>query len=270
MAEQPLIENGNLRVKRCRYGLMLYSVNDSFIGRSFDQYGEYCEDEADLYGKLIRPGAIVVDAGANIGAHTLAMSRAAGPNGVVIAFEPQRVVFQMLCANLALNAVRNVQAWQAAVGAERGWLRVPPVDYDRMDNFGGVSLAKEGPGEQVPVVTIDQLDLGRCMLIKADVQGMESEVLNGARRTIEKFKPILYIENDLKEKSPALIGKLFDLGYRAYWHLPRLFSQNNFFGRSEDIFGNVLNVNLLCLPESDARETNLRRVTSPQDWWQDS
>lgn len=262
-----LIENGDLRVRQCRYGLMLYSLKDVYIGRSFELYGEYCEQEVALYKQLVEPGQVIVDAGANIGAHTVFFARATGPEGAVHAFEPQRVIFYMLGANLALNGLDNVHARHAALGDAPGTITVPRVDYGKAGNFGGVSLVAGGPGETVPVMTVDGLALDRCDLIKIDVQGMEGQVLAGARRTIERFRPMMYVENDLKAHSAALIGQLFDLDYRLYWHIPRLYHADNYFGRNKNIFRNTVNVNMLCLPAEDPRQIQLRRITSVEDWW---
>jgi protein-L-isoaspartate O-methyltransferase len=92
-----------LRIKRTRYGLMAYNINDVYLGRSLDVYSEYSLGETDLFAKLIRPGSMVLDIGANIGAHTLYFAQAVGPGVGVVAIEPQRAVYQLLCAKLALN-----------------------------------------------------------------------------------------------------------------------------------------------------------------------
>ncbi len=91
-------------------------------------------------------------------------------------------------------------------------------------------------------------------------------MLSGAAETIARFQPLLYVENDLKEKSEALIGQLFDLGYRLYWHTPRLFNPENFFKREKNIYGNTVSINMICLPKGDNRKVELRQVTSVKDW----
>ena len=64
-----------------------------------------------------RDGYISLDVGANIGCHTVPFAKLVGESGRVVAFEPQRLVFQNLCANLALNALTNVYVyhWQKAM-----------------------------------------------------------------------------------------------------------------------------------------------------------
>jgi FkbM family methyltransferase len=240
----------------CRYGRMLFNQNDIYIGRSLDSYGEFSEGEVDLFRQIVNVGAVVVEVGANIGTHTLFFARQVGPTGAVIAFEPQRVVFQTLCANMALNSVTNCQCYQQAVGAEPGEVRVPALDYSRENNYGGLSL--EGSpslgagrkGEKTPIVTLDSLNLSRCTLLKVDVEGMERAVLAGAVQMIEKCRPILYVENDRREKAAELVRYIDSLGYALYWHTPPLFNPQNFLGNPTNIFGNIVSVNMLGIHRS--------------------
>lgn len=81
---------------------------------------------------------------------------------------------------------------------------------------------------------------------------MEADVLRGAPRFIERFRPIMYVENDRVEKSEALIAALWEYGYRLFWHLPPLFNPENFNGVSEDVFGGVVAANMLCVPREKA------------------
>src|SRR5437762_66853 len=126
------------RLKECWHGLMLYNVHDLFVGRSLELYGEYSEMEIEAFQQIVRPGDIVLEVGANLGAHTLWFARAVGPRGSVMAFEPQRILFQTLCANMALNSITNAHCWQVAVGAEEGYLHVPLLDHNQDNNFGAL------------------------------------------------------------------------------------------------------------------------------------
>lgn len=106
-----------------RHGTFLYNRQDEFVGRSLELYGEWSEAEILLFRQLIEPDCVVVEAGSNIGAHTVWFSRAVGDRGRVIAYEPQRSVFQLLCANLALNERFNVDARCEAIGRTDGLAR---------------------------------------------------------------------------------------------------------------------------------------------------
>ena len=139
-----LIESCHVAVKKCRHGLMMYNVNDSFIGRSLDLYGEWCEAEAEILGQVVKAGDVALDVGANIGTHTVFLAKAVGDKGLVAAFEPQRLVFQTLCGNVALNGLTNVTCMLAAVGKERGQVRIPTLDPRAALNFGAVQAGGAG------------------------------------------------------------------------------------------------------------------------------
>jgi FkbM family methyltransferase len=265
-ANTVLLANGNLRIKRTPLGLMVYNINDMYVGRSFDCYGEFSRHEKELFAQLVTPDSLVVDVGANIGGHTLFFARAVGPGGTVLAIEPQRAVYQLLCANLALNEINNVRAICAAAGATRGHAFVPICDYAKLGNFGGIELGDK-QGDPVEVVSIDSLQILGCQFMKIDVEGHESQVITGAAHTIAKFRPILYVENDRRHRSADLIRQICDLDYTAYWHLPPLYSADNFYHNPTNVFPGIVSLNMLCFPSNDARTLKgLKRVAGPGDW----
>jgi FkbM family methyltransferase len=239
------------RVKTCRYGTMAYNLNDKYVGRSLDLYGEFSEGEVEIFRELVGPADLVLDVGANIGAHTLFFARQVGPPGRVLAFEPQRIVFQTLCANMALNSLTNVWCYPCALGAAPGQITVPPLDYTKTGNFGGLSLGGT-TGEEVPVLTIDGLKLPRCRLIKLDVEGAEERVLRGAVQTLARERPFLYVENDRKDRSASLIRFIASQGYHMAWHKPRLFNPANQAGNANNVFGTIVSINMLCVPQSES------------------
>ncbi len=184
-------------VKKCRHGDMVFQTNDVYVGRSFDLYGEFSEGEIDLFRLLIKPGQVVLDIGANIGAHTIPLAQLVGPSGRVLAFEPQRMTYYTLCANVVLNNLGNVICHQAAVGETAGTLTVPDLDHQAELNFGGVELDHDFSHLRktytVPILTVDDLRLDACHFMKIDVEGMEKKVLAGAVETIRRLRPILYV-----------------------------------------------------------------------------
>jgi len=254
------------RIKRCRHGVMLYNLNDRYIGEALQRYDEYGENELQLLLQLIRPGDTVVEAGANIGCHTIPLAKALRPNGALVAFEPQRLTYQILCANLALNGLWNVYAHNAAAGRAPGQISVPLLDPRSFQNFGGLSLVGSEKGEPVPIETIDGLSLASCRMIKADVQGMEADVLAGAEATIKRCRPFLYVENELPATSAALIRQIQGYGYRLWDHRPALFNPANKAGVSENLYPNVGSINMLCIPQEVPVKIELREIRRPEDW----
>jgi FkbM family methyltransferase len=225
-------------------------MNDLYIGRSLELYGEWSEGEIALFQHLLRAGDIVVEVGANIGTHTIFFARTVGAAGRVLAFEPQRIVFQTLCGNLALNSLTNVHCYAVALGESAGFAQIPVLDHRQPLNFGGVSLSSAAIGEQIQVATLDSFALPQCRLLKIDVEGMELAVLKGAVETIRRCQPILYLENDRQERSRDLIHYIQSLGYDLFWHRPTLFNANNFYQNPHNAFGNTISVNMLGLHPS--------------------
>jgi hypothetical protein len=144
------------------------------------------------------------------------------------------------------------------------------LDARATTNFGGLGLGRYQRGESVPVARIDDLALTACRLIKIDVEGMEIEVLRGANQTIQQFQPVLYVENDRPELSQQLIEHIQSLGYRLYWHTPRMYRAANFFGNQENVFANIVSVNMLCLPKStQIPDAELRPINDARLRWND-
>lgn len=252
------------RVQKCRRGLVLYNIHDAYFGRSIELYGEFLECEIALYDQIVRPGCVVFDIGANFGGFTLFFAQKVGPTGMVVAFEPQRVVHQALCANMALNSITNAVCLQMALGGESGTIVVPQLDFTKPNNFGGLELGRFSQGEQVEVRTLDSLNFRVCHFIKLDVEGMERDVLTGATETIARFKPVMYVENDRPEKSDELVRFIDSLGYEMHFHRPPLFNPDNFKGNRENVFGNIVSLNMLCLPKgSNMTLTGFQRVPVP-------
>jgi FkbM family methyltransferase len=265
-APPPLVQSGHLRVKRCRYGLMLFSAHDTYIGRSFDLYGEFAEEEVAIFRQLVRPGQSVFDIGANIGAHTMALAAIVGPLGHVTAFEPQRVIFQILNANAALNGLTAVTTRAVALGSAAGTIKVPPLNYAGEANFGGLSLEGATVGEEVPLLTFDSLRVAACDFVKIDVEGMEIEVLKGMGETIARFRPAMYVENDRPNKSASLVAHLLGLNYRLYFHVTPSFPAVNFFSNPVNVFGKTGTFNMICLPrERQQSASGLREITDPNE-----
>lgn len=258
------LENGHVRLKNCRYGPMLYLPADQYIGQALDKYGEFSEGEAFFLRSFMQRDWTVLDLGANHGTHTVALAKIVK---TVHAFEPQRILFQLLCANVALNALTNVYTHQAAVGRAPGVINVPPYDYTKAGNFGATVLGGIG-GEQVPLVTIDSLALPACHFIKMDVEGMEEDAIAGAEKTLHQHRPILYVENNDAKKSAALIAQLFALDYRLYWHLTPYFNPKNYFGVAENVYGRTITIDMLCVHKArPSHPQHLPEVLSPTDTW---
>jgi len=163
------------------------------------EYGEWAEAEVTLFARLIRPGDTIVEAGFNIGIHTLALARMVGATGVVYAFEPIACNNQSLNANIIANDIINVRSYQMALGESNAIISFPAAWADHQNNFGSFSLqtiriSPTTPTISCAMISIDCLALPRVDVIKIDVEGGERAVLIGAITSIFKSRPALLVK----------------------------------------------------------------------------
>lgn len=190
--------------------------------------GRYEPDALALYRRLVRPGMTVLDIGANIGFHSLHLARLVGPGGCVVAVEPTAFAHAKLLANLALNPevagrVRPVQVMLTARAEDALETEIHaswPVSGKAEVHETLMSQAKSTEGARA--LPLDRLvadqGLGRLDLIKLDVDGHETTVLEGARDTLARFRPLIYAEfcphlHGGAEGFRRLIGTFDGLGY---------------------------------------------------------
>ena len=148
--------------------------------------------EADLervFPLHVKPGSTVIDAGAHIGTHTLSLAALAGPEGRVYAFEPQKKIYRELVHNLRLNGVSNVVPLRFALGRNAGVIEMSPTVSG---NEGSTAVGRGG--DKAELRAIDSFAFDNVSFIKIDVEGYEDEVLEGARLTIARHRPVILVE----------------------------------------------------------------------------
>ena len=190
-----------------------------------------------------------------------------GPNGAVFAFEPQPTLFQFLCTNLTLNGIETVAARPEALSSKAGVITMAPLPpSDTFFNYGAVPLASRF-GSPVASTTIDALNLESCSLIKADVEGMEPDVIRGAVETIAKHKPVLYLEHN-GDDSSQIASALDEIGYKAFWSFGAYFNPRNFYANPTNIWPNVMpSVNLLAIPQESSQQFSGQEFLGAKDNW---
>jgi FkbM family methyltransferase len=145
---------------------------------------------------LLPKGGTFVDIGANVGMATLTAARATGPDGRIVAFEPNPAPFTALRQAITRNQLRMVSAFNQAVGDVPGRLKMFVPDNNHGEaSFGTAFGDREGKTIEVDVVDAKQLgELPRVDLIKVDVEGYEEHVLNAAAETLDAKRPIVITE----------------------------------------------------------------------------
>lgn len=179
------------------------------------QYRTFFEVQSLRYvrGQFDFAGKIVVDAGANIGNHSIFFSKVCGA-GQCHAFEPNSAAIAILKRNIAENELENVVVHECGLSDREGFLRLESVD---VSNLGGARFANSDAGT-VPAVTLDSLELERVDFLKIDVEGMGPNVLRGAAATIARDHPAIMIEMFPDEVIATTLA-LKSLGYDRFHRL---------------------------------------------------
>ncbi len=214
------------------YGQMLVNRHDINQTNALFKTG-LAFDHADIMMvaqalQLLGTDLTMLDVGANFGTYSIALCRLVGPNGKIHAFEPQRLIFNLLVGSVAINSITNVYCHNVALGDHEGRVEIPQFDYNQPLNFGSVEFgAEQGEPlaqvrghdpvkvEYVPLTTIDRLEFPQVHFMKIDTEGMELSVLKGAEQTIRRCRPVLFVEH-MKNDHDTLLAAISKLDYVVY------------------------------------------------------
>jgi FkbM family methyltransferase len=212
-----------------------------------------------LLSYRLKPGMVFLDVGANIGEVSLFAAKRVAHDGCVFAFEPSPVVVGRLRRHVSINPMNNIKVIELGLGPSPGNMTlfqtclpgaydtanqglaslVPPID-------GGVPIA----GVQVDTLDrwVQRMSLARVDMIKVDIEGGEIGFLEGAEKTITRFRPELIIEvaeDSLRaagHTSNVLLQRLHAMSYNILT-INDLGGTALMTGKAPITFANVL-----CLP----------------------
>ncbi|MEK7357563.1 MAG: FkbM family methyltransferase, partial [Bdellovibrionota bacterium] len=162
----------------------------------------YSRNDIEIMSRVLKAGDIYIDAGANIGWHTVIAAKMVGSSGKVIAFEPEPKNLELLRRNIELNALTNVEVIPKAVMDEAGPRELHVSNFNSGDHIVGLSVATSAHVTKVSIeaTTLDEtiarlaLDPAKIAMIKADIQGSEVDMLEGGRAFFRKRRPPLILE----------------------------------------------------------------------------
>jgi FkbM family methyltransferase len=192
--------------------------------------GFYEPNEFSFLNRILRPGMVFIDIGANLGLYSLFASTLVGEEGTVLAIEPSEREFQRLKMNAELNHGRNIRLLQIGLSNESSERNLRIADevhsgHNTFGHFAYTGVQQEGQ-QRARVQRLDDLvrkeGYKRVDVIKIDAEGHELFVLQGAVETIKQFKPTLFVE--LFDRSLSLQGCtsdqvwdfLIQMGYQIY------------------------------------------------------
>ena len=181
-------------------GLLFHCDTQSFLEWYIFFYGAFRPEVSRLINRMLRPGQVAIDIGANVGMHSVIMANRVGPTGRVVVFEPDPHPMGRLRRNMALNGIDWVTTVEAAVSA-RSETRTFYLHDDTIGNFANASLVAANVGKQtasveMQVVSIDEWmrdnPLPRVDVVKLLAQGEEYNALQGMRGLIERDRPKIF------------------------------------------------------------------------------
>ncbi len=198
-----LTPRGWLLKTKLSSGAVIYGKNYAgFGGRGVYIYRDSIEPEFQYLERFLDLGGVFVDIGANTGIYSIRAAKHLGTNGVVLAVEPFPGVLATLHHSIQANGFTNVRLRNFCVGDRTG-VGILWGNFGRPTSF---SLIKRDPSASplsILTVSLDDLfeweGLDRLDYLKIDVEGAEQEVLIGAKRVIEKHRPIIQLEISIKD-----------------------------------------------------------------------
>jgi len=203
------------RLVQCDDFEIFVRPNDLFIGRAIEQTRDYEPYVAQEVHRLLRPGDTFIDVGANVGFFTLLAATLVGPQGNVIAFEPNPENCNLLLRSLAQNELRNVRLHQNAVAEAAQQFA---FSSGGADSNARLMRPEELHGLQehyahVEAVTLDEAlkDESRVDLIKIDIEGAEPRAWQGMQAVLRNHRPVI-----ISEYSPDLIRATSNCDPRSY------------------------------------------------------
>lgn len=221
------IDAGMAGLTETRHGLFMFDPGEGLVGLSLERCGEWLEERLALALRFSRSGAVVVEAGAGVGVHAVALERALGSGGLLLVYEDRPVFRHMLKQNLAANgATAFTLMSRKLIGSAQG-------SFDA--------------GHE----SIDDLKLEHLDGIKVN-EGVDAiSIVEGAGETLWRCRPWLLLAVAENDALAQLAARVRAFGYRTWRLDSALFSSTNFNRCEDDVFGGRRVLALVALPEEN-------------------
>jgi len=175
------------------------------------------------FTRICRPASVVFDVGANLGYHSLLLSRLAGSNGHVYAFEPNSENCRLILLALEHDQISNITLLPIALSDRRGWAYFSSFIGSNGGFVTDRLFALQQHGTVVPTFRLDELSLPDVDVIKVDVEGAEYKALKGADSMLRRCRPAVVCEFSMEmarrisEVDPAyFLGWVESMEYKVF------------------------------------------------------
>ena len=234
------------------------SLNEH-MGSQIFWYGSYNRDILRVLSRLLKPGMVFLDVGANIGEVSVFSAKRVTEAGKVLAIEPVSAIAARLQRNLDMNGYTQANVIRFGVADYKGAADIflPESEGCQAQYNAGLATlyppaAADGKRERIEITTLDDIvsdyGLDRLDIIKIDIEGGELPALRGARKLLDRFHPWIIIEVKLENKSShaeaeeSVLSYLSEFGY----HFEIIGRNGACRPVSMDALGEFQNV--LCVP----------------------
>ena len=244
-----------------REGYIL-KFHDSSMSKSLFADPKQNRSGLEVLNRLIEPGDIVLDIGANIGDYTISFSKKVGKNGCVYAFEPHPRTIKYLRENIILNRTQNVATAQVAVGSNFDWVTITDLRSDTINHISG-----QGGSIIVPSIKLDSFFYNTPIsFLKVDTEGAEKLVFDGAFDLLSSVRCIVFEAKDSHyERFNFCFKDVFDLLHKHRFEVLKYKNGLAQYVHRESTFPLAQNLFACRDPHAFARALDARLVETPND-----
>lgn len=175
----------------------LHQSNEG-VSEEMRLYGVHEPEATELYADALKPGDHIFDVGSNLGYYLVLAAQKIGSQGRILGFEPAPGVYDVLERNIQRAGLKNVQVAPWAMSAKSGTLEFFESEIPNWGSFFQDSRLQQTKSTKVTAKTVDEVVAAtpdfRPNALRMDVEGAELMVLEGARETMRKYRPLLFIE----------------------------------------------------------------------------
>jgi len=170
-----------------QHGGLWLPDSDQYFGKIFEKENGFQIDRLNIALSYVTSWGYAIDGGSHVGTWSIEMAK---QFKYVLSFEPAPDTFECLCRNT--KEFLNIEQFNEALGDRQG-LVTSMDDITRPGNTGS-RFVKQDPNGEIPMDSIDNLDLPSLGLLKLDLEGAEYLALKGAKETICRHKPVVFVE----------------------------------------------------------------------------
>ena len=208
-------------VCRTNFGAALHCRLTDTIQRKLAYFGVWEPNLSAYFERVLSPGDVLADVGANIGYYSLLGSRLVGASGRVVSIEASPEIFALLRENLRLNRAENIRAVNYAAAYEPGEMIVFSGPKDNIGHTSTIPLEGNVAVGAVVAKPLHQIltpeEMARCRLIKIDIEGAEPPVVRSILENIGLFANACEVAVEVSVQNADLLEAFERAGFHAYY-----------------------------------------------------